>query len=684
MPRNRIATRATTALLAAVVVAASALAAAVTAATAAAAPVDAIGVAAASTLSVIRAGTGSGFVFSNVGAINCGATCADAYADGTAVTLVAVPAPGSQFTGWLGPCTGTGNCVMTVNGPATASATFASPAITGSALDIDGNGACEALTDGLLAVRDLLGVTGAGSTAGALATGATRNGTQTASYLAGVRPQLDIDGDGVVDAKTDGLLLLRYLFGLRGSGLVAGAVGAGARRVAAPALEAYLAGLCTPPPAPCLDPPKSNTGCEFFAAPLANTLLDRNTFSFAVVLHNTGTTSAAVTVAGGGLQAPLLASVLPGTPLTVTLPWVGALQTSATVLQAGAAYRITSSLPIAAWQFNPLQSDVAGIGAGTSDASLLLPVAALTGNYRVAAWPSWQSFAGIFAVVGTQDTTQVTVSPSATIVAGGGLSTAGGTVTLNRGDVLQVSMPPGAALAYGQDPSGSSIFATRPIAVFGGHDATAIPAAVGYADHLEEQLPPVETLGADMLVPQLLTQDGSVRRQYVKIVGTQPATQLQYDPPAPGRPTALGTGQTAIFEATASFRLSATAPILVTRFMEGGGQFGDGGDPSMGLIVPTSQFRELYDFHAPIAFPVNRITVVAPSGTKVLLDGAVIPSAAFTAVGSSGYGVADLALSNTGSGAHRVVSAVPVGVHVYGYGQEFTSYLYPGGMNLAR
>ena len=41
-------------------------------------------------------------------------------------------------------------------------------------------------------------------------------------------PLLDIDGNGQADALTDGLLIIRYLFGLRGPSLTAGAVGPGA------------------------------------------------------------------------------------------------------------------------------------------------------------------------------------------------------------------------------------------------------------------------------------------------------------------------------------------------------------------------------------------------------------------------------------------------------------------------
>ena len=55
---------------------------------------------------------------------------------------------------------------------------------------------------------------------------------------------LDIDGDGECEALTDGLLGLRYLFGFRGSVLITGAVDlANCTRCDAPSIEAYLAGL---------------------------------------------------------------------------------------------------------------------------------------------------------------------------------------------------------------------------------------------------------------------------------------------------------------------------------------------------------------------------------------------------------------------------------------------------------
>ncbi len=79
-------------------------------------------------LSVVRAGSGSGSVASNLTGIDCGAggtECEHAFEDGTAVTLTATPAAGSVFAGWSGGgCSGTGPCQLTLNANATVTANF--------------------------------------------------------------------------------------------------------------------------------------------------------------------------------------------------------------------------------------------------------------------------------------------------------------------------------------------------------------------------------------------------------------------------------------------------------------------------------------------------------------------------------------------------------------------------------
>jgi hypothetical protein len=78
----------------------------------------------ARTLTVAKAGSGVGSVSSAPAGINCGATCAAGFNDGTAVVLTAIPSAGSTFTGWSGACTGTGTCNLTMDANKTATANF--------------------------------------------------------------------------------------------------------------------------------------------------------------------------------------------------------------------------------------------------------------------------------------------------------------------------------------------------------------------------------------------------------------------------------------------------------------------------------------------------------------------------------------------------------------------------------
>ena len=211
-------------------------------------------------LTVTRAGTGTGTVTSNVGAINCGGNCSDTYADGTAITLVATPAAGSQFAGWLGPCIGTGLCEFTIGGATTVVATFAPPSPEGPTLDIDGTGTKDPTTDGQLVLRYLFGFTGPSLIAGAIGPAATRTtAAQILDYLTNIRPQLDVDGNGQTDALTDGLLVFRYLSGLRGAALTTGAVGPGATRVTPTDIEISIGGIDQPPDPETAAPPTDPT-----------------------------------------------------------------------------------------------------------------------------------------------------------------------------------------------------------------------------------------------------------------------------------------------------------------------------------------------------------------------------------------------------------------------------------------
>ncbi|MBA4265033.1 MAG: hypothetical protein C0453_08125 [Comamonadaceae bacterium] len=78
----------------------------------------------ARTLTVARSGTGSGLVSSSPSGVNCGGDCTESFPDGGSVTLSAVAATGSTFSGWGGACSGMGSCTVSMTDDRHVIATF--------------------------------------------------------------------------------------------------------------------------------------------------------------------------------------------------------------------------------------------------------------------------------------------------------------------------------------------------------------------------------------------------------------------------------------------------------------------------------------------------------------------------------------------------------------------------------
>ena len=106
--------------------------------------------------------------------------------------------------------------------------------------DFDGNASADALTDGLMLLRYTFGIRDMRMTSGAMAGNSTLSAIQVVDNMHRAATLADIDGNGSTDALTDGLLLLRYLFGLRGENLISGAISSDATRITQEQIEQYL------------------------------------------------------------------------------------------------------------------------------------------------------------------------------------------------------------------------------------------------------------------------------------------------------------------------------------------------------------------------------------------------------------------------------------------------------------
>lgn len=273
-------------------------------------------------------------------------------------------------------------------------------------------------------------------------------------------------------------------------------------------------------------------------------------------------------------------------------------------------------------------------------------------------------------IAGTVNGTTVTITPTATV----GTRTVGVpyTVILDRGQsyTLHVNAPLGA------DLSGTSITATQPISVFGGNTAARVPLDFLAADHLVEQLPPIETWGKQFATSPLATR---TRGDTFRILAQQNNTEVRIN----GSLIAtLDAGKFLERILTDASILTASKPVLVAQYSNSSSFDGVTSDPFMMLIPPTEQFLRDYTLSTPsTGIPINYANLVATSAAvgSLRLDGTPVTAASFTSIPGSTFLFARIPIS---VGSRRFTADVPFGVSIYGFA-DFDSYGYFGGMQFA-
>ncbi|HEX7671388.1 MAG TPA: IgGFc-binding protein, partial [Polyangiaceae bacterium] len=329
-----------------------------------------------------------------------------------------------------------------------------------------------------------------------------------------------------------------------------------------------------------------------------------------------------------------------------------------------AAYRVRSTVPIIAYQFNPLEN----VNVFSNDASLLKPIEALkTGggmapSYVVLGWPQTiavtddpqTNFGGtpplqlraFLTLVGTAGNTHVRVHTRAPIVAGGPVAAtdAGGTVDFTLGPFDVMNLETG---SFRADFTGSIVETDAPVAVFSGTEASDAPAwkRIGdrqcCADHLEEQLDPVRTAGKRFLAVVSPNRTDALIRAGADSLGhfdapeffrvaaaTERGAVLHTTLPAPDDEIQLtGLGDFADITSKIDFSMESSEPVSLASISPSQGAAGipgrlPGGDPSLLVIPPVEQFRANYVFLLPDKYNFDFIRIVAPKAAKVRLDDA--------------------------------------------------------------
>lgn len=428
---------------------------------------------------------------------------------------------------------------------------------------------------------------------------------------------------------------------------------------------------------------RSNVGCEYFAVDLDNAkindTLNAAAQQFAVVISNPETDVATeVTIEQddsepGDENAPksiVTATIPPFNlrvfrlgPREVDGSPPGEFDTGTHTALTRHAYRIHSTFPVVAYQFNPLEN----VNVFSNDASLLKPTEALTplGDdlepaYVALGWPQTianssdpdtnfspqnpVSLRAFLTLVGTTPNTHVRIDSTARILPGGMIPATpkGGTLDfeLSTFDVLNLETDD-----FNADFTGSLISTDRALVVFSGSEASDAPFFAKLtdrkccADHLEEQLDPIRTSGQNFVATVspsrtvALAKAGAPvgeaeQNEYFRVIATTDAG-ARVSTSLNGQFQSFVLAERGSFLTIASthhFTLKSDAPVMLSSVSPSQQDSNvptgfPGGDPSLIIVPPLEQFRSSYVFLTPDKYSFDFIRIVAPRAAVVVLDG---------------------------------------------------------------
>jgi hypothetical protein len=307
----------------------------------------------------------------------------------------------------------------------------------------------------------------------------------------------------------------------------------------------------------------------------------------------------------------------------------------------------------------------------SNDIYLALPLEMLGTEYITLGYTTTTPMPTEFTLVATNDSTQVTITPSANTLDG---KQAGVpfNITLNKFDTYQLQA------GYFQDLSGSELVSTIPIAVFAGGKCPYIPHGFSYCDFIVEQMIPVDNWGLSFIVSEFTR--GSARPDPLRVLASQENTTVNITPPVPGSPFLLNRGELIEVLIEEPHEIAADKPVLVALYGTGQDWAQAQGDPCEVLIPSMEHYLKSYAFIVPSQeeYLNDYASFVIPTAAipSLMLDGISVTPSIFDPVGTTGYSYGAI---NVSDGCHIVTADEPFGLWVYGWGYA-VSYGYVGGL----
>jgi hypothetical protein len=331
------------------------------------------------------------------------------------------------------------------------------------------------------------------------------------------------------------------------------------------------------------------------------------------------------------------------------------------------------------------------ISGGSTDGFLAIPNGGLGTQYTILTPKGIYNPAGAggtgvpnspaeFIVVATQDNTNVTIN--AKRPTSGHAANVPWTVTLNKGQTYLVwgkITPNEVAPTSSEDLTGTTITATKPVAVFSGSGCSNVPfvddpGECSYCNHLVEAIAPSTTFGKHYFLCDFAVKTAS---DYVRIMATTAGpTNVTTSTGLTFALTGAGAFRDIDLANNSAMEINSDNPIYVVQISRGGACDGTVSDPMMISMIAEEQWGKYYPFITPAVSFVNNnwINIVKKGASNVIaVDGVVIPQASFTRIGTTNYYYVRY---KVGVGAHLVVGSDFFIPYVYGFDND-DAYGYP-------
>lgn len=430
----------------------------------------------------------------------------------------------------------------------------------------------------------------------------------------------------------------------------------------------------------------SNKGKDFWVIYTGH--IDGTTSRMALYITSQYNATGTLSVAGNNLPFTVTANQITTLRLTNTSTPANSLAYNAQVVGIGTnkGIHIVADTPIVVYAHI--------LNSARSGSTLVLPTKVLGREYYVSGYASnpGNNSRSEFAVVATEDNTQVEITPKQTDGNNTYPANTPFQVTLNRGDVFQYQT------ANQGDLTGTFIKSVattgspcKPIAVFAGSTWTAMGCgSASSGDNLYQQLFPLVSWGQYYITAPMKLRSYDIFRVLVK----DPTTQVTVN----GTPLPLGTLiNNSYYEFNTQGNntpriITSDKPVCVVQYLITQGCDGVNSDPEMIILNPIEQTLSditVLSARNDLTPPNTNITrhflniIIRTAGlTSLRIDG--LPyTATPVAIGTTGYSYLqeEVTTSTLTNPTHRAVSDSGFVAIAYGYG-NVESYGYNAGTNV--